>query len=91
MTGMRRVRLLLLLVLLPLAVISLRETLAVDGCLDAGGSYDYKAGECDMTTSHSYEPFMDRHGVLIGATLVALIGAGVAVWLRRRALRERGS
>ncbi|HEX6373353.1 MAG TPA: hypothetical protein VF006_30800 [Longimicrobium sp.] len=88
---MRRVRLLLLLVLLPLAFISLRETLAVDACLDQGGSYDYKAGQCDMTTSHPYEPFMDRHSVLIGATLVALMGAGVAIWLRRRALRERGS
>jgi hypothetical protein len=42
-----------------------------------------------MAASHTYEPFMERHGVLIGATLVALLGAGVAVWLRRRALRER--
>lgn len=91
MTGMRRLRLLLLLILVPLAFVSLRETRAVDACLDQGGSYDYKAGRCDMAASHAYEPFMERHGVLIGATLVALAGAMVAVWLRRRALRERGS
>ncbi|HYR07639.1 MAG TPA: hypothetical protein VEQ60_07715 [Longimicrobium sp.] len=88
---MRRIRLLLLLILVPLAFVSLRETRAVDACLEQGGSYDYRAGECDMAASHAYEPFMERHGVLIGATLVALMGAGVAVWLRRRALRERGS
>jgi hypothetical protein len=91
MTGMRRIRLLLLLILLPLAFISLRETAAVDACLDQGGSYDYKAGECDMAASHAYEPFMERHGVLIGATLFALMGAGVAVWLRSRALRQRAN
>jgi hypothetical protein len=91
MTGMRRIRLLLLLILVPLAFVSLRETRAVDACLEQGGSYDYRAGECDLAQSHAYEPFMERHGVLIGATVVALAGAAVAVWLRRRAFRERGS
>jgi hypothetical protein len=86
---MRRIRLLLLLVLLPLAFVSLRETLAVNACAERGGSYDHASGECDMAASHTYEAFMDRHGVLIGATLVALAGAGVAVWLRRRARRRR--
>jgi hypothetical protein len=89
MSGMRRIRLLMLLVLLPLAFVSLRETRAVNACAERGGSYDHAARECDMTASHSYEPFMERHGVLIGATLVALIGAAVAVWLRGRAVRER--
>ncbi|HEU4885280.1 MAG TPA: hypothetical protein VFT45_23665 [Longimicrobium sp.] len=88
---MRRIRLLLLLVLVPLAFVSLRETRSVNACAEAGGSYDYASRECDMAASHAYEPFMERHGVLIGATLVALLGAGVAVWLRSRALRERGS
>jgi hypothetical protein len=91
MTWMRRLRLLLLVMLIPLAWVSLRETRAVDACLEQGGSYDYRAGECDLAQTHAYEPFMDRHGVLIGATLVALVGAGVAVWLRRRAMRERAN
>lgn len=89
MTGMRRIRLLLLLILVPLAFVSLRETRAVNACAEGGGSFDHASRRCDMTTTHTYEPFMERHGVLIGATVVALAGAGVAVWLRRRALRER--
>ena len=89
MTGMRRIRLLLLLILVPLAFVSLRETRAVNACAERGGSYDHASRECDRAVSHTYEPFMERHGVLIGATLVALLGAGVAVWLRSRALRER--
>jgi hypothetical protein len=89
MSGMRRIRLLLLLVLVPLAFVSLRETRAVNACAERGGSYDHASRACDMAASHAYEPFMERHGVLIGATLVALIGAGVAVWLRGRALRQR--
>jgi hypothetical protein len=88
---MRRIRLLLLLVLVPLAFVSLRETRAVNACAEQGGSYDHASHECDMAASHAYEPFMERHGVLIGATLVALLGAGVAIWLRSRALREQGS
>ena len=86
---MRRIRLLSLLVLVPLAFVSLRETRAVNACAERGGSSDHASRECDMAASHTYEPFMERHGVLIGATLVALLGAGVAVWLRRRALGER--
>ena len=89
MTGMRRIRLLLLLILVPLAFVSLRETRAVNACAERGGSYDHASRECDMAATHAYEPFMERHGMLIGATLVALMGAGVAVWLRRRALLER--
>ena len=77
----------LLLTLLPLAFVFLREGLAVDGCLDAGGSYDYQHGRCDLTRSHTYEPFLDRHAVLLGATAVALAGVTTAGLIRRRALR----
>ena len=91
MSGMRRIRLLLLLILVPLAFVSLRETRAVNACAERGGSYDHASRACDMASTHVYEPFMERHGVLIGATVVALAGAMVAVWLRRRAVRERGS
>lgn len=86
---MRRIRLLLLVLLLPLAYVSVRETMAVDGCLDRGGSYDYRARRCDMARTHTYEPFMERHGTLLGATVVAVVGAGVALWLRRHPSRGR--
>lgn len=90
MTAMRRLRLLLLLILLPLAYVSVWETMEVRSCLEQGGSYDYTVRQCDLTATHAYEPFLERHGVLIGATIVALVGAAVAVWLRHHALRERG-
>lgn len=88
---MRRLRLLLLLALIPLALVSLFETRAVNGCTERGGSYDHATRQCDMAATHAYEPFLERHAVLLGAVVVALTGAGVAVWLRRRALRDRQS
>lgn len=91
MTGMRRLRLLLLLVVLPLAWLSLRQNWAIHECRDLEGSYDIRTGRCSIEFLHASEPFRDRHQVLIGAVFVALMGAGAAVWLRRRALRERGS
>lgn len=86
---MRRLRLLIVLALLPLAFVSLRETAAVDRCLEAGGSYDYRGRRCDMAVTHEYEPFLQRHSVLLGAVVVALAGLGVAVYLRGRGMRRR--
>jgi hypothetical protein len=83
-----RLVLVLVLTLLPLAFVFLRESVAVDGCLDAGGSYDYEHGRCDLTRSHAYEPFLDRHAMLLGATIVALAGATTAALIRRRAVRR---
>lgn len=88
---MRRLRLLVLLALVPLAFVSLRETAAVNRCLEAGGSYDYRARRCDMAVQHEYQPFLQRHSVLLGAVVVALAGLGVAVYLRGRAVRRRES
>ena len=85
---MRRLRLLVLLALLPLAFVSLRETAAVDRCLDAGGSYDYRARRCDMAVTHPHQPFLQRHSVLLGGVVVALAGLGVAAYLRGRAVRR---
>jgi hypothetical protein len=88
---MRRLRLLVLLALLPLAFVSLRETAAVDRCREMGGSYDHRGRRCDMAATHEYEPFLQRHAVLLGAVVVALAGLGVAVYLRGRVVRRHGS
>jgi len=82
---MRRLRLLVLLALVPLSALLLREGIAVDSCLDRGGSFDYPLGRCDLQTSHRPSGFAGRHGVLTGATVVAVGGLLVAGVLRRRA------
>ena len=91
MTGIRRLRPLLLLLILPLALLSLRETYRAGACSSRGGQYDHRTRECDAATfqAGSAPAFPRRGQVLLGAAAVAAAGAGVAVWLRRRALRER--
>jgi|GEM_PF-6307871 len=85
---MRAVRLLVLLVLVPLALLTLRETQARSGC---AGTYDAATGECDARSFQAQPPFhMGRRDVLLGALAVALAGAATAVLLRRRALRRTG-
>jgi hypothetical protein len=60
-------------------VLMAHEFLAVDSCLDLGGSYDYAARVCDMVTSHPPQPSWLMHpivavvtggGVLVGLTLL---------------------
>jgi hypothetical protein len=89
---MRRIRPLLLLALVPLALLSLRETRRVGACTGRGGTYDHQTGRCDAV-SFQGEPArapLGRGAVVGGAVLVALAGAGTAVLLRRRAIRVRG-
>lgn len=38
--------------LIAFLVVTLREQLRIDACLDSGGSYDYDAGRCDHRESH---------------------------------------
>ena len=50
------------------------EMLSVDRCLDAGGVYDYGAGQCDRSSLHlPYIPFTARRRPL----LLASVGVGV--------------
>ena len=72
------------------AVVFLSEFVAVDGCLDRGGSYDYVAQTCDFTVSHEYVPFGVRHPILARGFPVGIIGVvgGVFVVLWRRAERS---
>jgi hypothetical protein len=65
-----------------------REVLAVDSCLDGGGSFDYLVGTCDHDQNHRHIAFRARHGfaapsVGIGSALVV-----TALILRKR--RARG-
>ena len=88
MTRLRRVRLLVLLALVPLALLSLRQTQTVGACTGRGGTWDERTGKCDTRSFQSRPPFhAGRRDVVLGAALVALAGAGVAILLRRRALR----
>jgi hypothetical protein len=84
---MRAARLLVLLALVPLALLTLRQTQRVAAC---AGEYDPRTGECDARSFQAQPPFhMGRRDVLIGAAAVALLGAATAVVLRRLAVRRR--
>jgi hypothetical protein len=68
------------------------EWLAVDSCLDSGGSFDYGTMKCDHTTNHPYVPFDLRHpgmmrSLQIRALFLAplgLLGVALLVWPARR-------
>lgn len=59
------------------------EFLAVDHCLDAGGSYDYDARRCDFNGSHPGMAILERHGIslVLGGALSVI---GCVLLLRRR-------
>ena len=65
-----------------------REYLAVDSALDAGASYDYRAGRADFKQSHPFIPFAERHSTLCTMAAWSSLGAAgyivaVAIWFRR--------
>jgi hypothetical protein len=57
--------------------------LAVDGCLDAGGSFNYASHECDFESSHPYAPENDS-ARLRWALAIALAGVAVTIVGRYR-------
>jgi hypothetical protein len=57
--------------------------LTVDGCLDAGGSFDYTSHECDFVNSHPYAP-EDNAVRLRSALALALAGVAVTIVGRYR-------
>lgn len=60
------------------------EHLAVDSCLDYGGSYDYIVGACDLIESHPYLPILHRHGFRIaGFAVFLLLGLAAFAALHR--------
>jgi hypothetical protein len=92
---MRRTSALLVLgfvALVPLAAAAIREYVAVDRCLDAGGSYDYTAARCDHQRTHTVRPFAERQRALLLGTGVAALALSVGAAIARgRNGRRRAS
>jgi hypothetical protein len=55
------------------------EFVAVDRCLDSGGSYDYVRGECDDRENHPYIPFRERHELVAAWWPWLLLASSAAV------------
>ncbi len=53
----------------------LRASLAVDGALDSGASWDYIAGRADLSESHPFIPYAERHPVFILISVAAFHAA----------------
>ena len=64
---------------MPLVVTYASEFIAVDRCLDSGGSYDYRRHTCDHERNHPHLAFATRHPRLIAAIPAAAIASGVLV------------
>jgi hypothetical protein len=63
-----------------------RELLAVDRCMDHGGSFDYAAGTCDFSISHPIVSFESRNqGVLVGSAITSLLAVGLLARRRKEA------
>jgi len=80
----------LALFLLPIAYLAKdagSEMLAVDSCLDAGGSYDYSKHECDKKENHIYIPYGKRKKELILSCL-SLSVIGLISIIRTRQKRK---
>jgi hypothetical protein len=58
-----RIAVLAAAVFMPLraTMIYVSEAVAIDDCLDMGGSFNYETMTCDFETSHPYVPFSARH------------------------------
>jgi hypothetical protein len=63
----------------------LSEFLAVDGCLDSGGSFDYTANACDDQTSHPFIPYSQRHphSLAMFSGVAAMFGVAVIASFKR--------
>jgi hypothetical protein len=74
------------------AVSYVREFLAVDSCLDGGGSFDYSRMECDHQSNHPFIRYSVRHPsaefIATFGGLIAVGGLALVVWCfkRRRAV-----
>jgi len=83
---MKLIRLIILILALTAPIragwIFVNEFMAVDTCLDRGGSYDYRNMRCDFEQSHQYISFSERYpnrfrnsGIWFGACSLVLLGS----------------
>jgi len=71
MNTITKERLIALLVLAAFGIpffLMAHEFLAVDSCLDQGGSYDYALGACDMAVQHTPQVSWLQHPVVAVVT-----------------------
>jgi hypothetical protein len=58
-----------------------REFLAVDSCLDAGGSFDYTQSRCDHVDNHPFVAYSDRHATALrigfAGAIILCVGAAM--------------
>ena len=71
----------------------IREVVALDVCLDAGGSYDYVESRCDHTRSHPSMGYPQRHPASVAAAALGafLFAAGIVQVIRIGSSHARGS
>ncbi|WP_124453451.1 hypothetical protein [Paucibacter sp. KBW04] len=68
-----------------------QQFLAVDACLDSGGSYNYTAGACDHQASHPHAATAGGWSLWLAAVLVlfaALAPYLIRLWIGRHALQQ---
>lgn len=63
----------LVIAALLLVAFGLWQFSAVDACLDAGGSFDYLARQCDMAVSHPDSGFWHSFGLPLAGALTAAV------------------
>jgi len=64
------------------------EFLAVDSCLDSGGSYDYNKNECDKMTNHPYISYYKRNKASMVAGLLLSLGGLISSVLIKRKTKK---
>lgn len=68
----------------------LQHLLAVDRCLDLGGSFDSLKAVCDMGSTHAFIPLLRSHGFpLLAATVFTLLALRARWRLSKARHRER--
>jgi hypothetical protein len=55
-----------------------KELLAIDACLDVGGSYDSVRAQCSMLVSYPYTPLYRTRGFFIFASAIAALLAALS-------------
>ena len=60
-----------------------REFLAVDSCLDAGGSFDYAQSRCDRAETHPVVEYSERHAnsLRTAAAGGVVLATGIVIFL----------